>query len=209
MYKEHMCATMASGHRSMKISRDHTVVTLEDLGKDPSLLLSGLQMCPHHPNQEFLFYDKDISRSICRDCAVTVAHQGHKAVDLVDAAAKLRIELSEMSAIVAQRVNELAAAESGCGAARKHIEDRYAAEGRKVQDTFESAREALADREATVLQELASAFQLKHSALNVQVSQRITGVMVSATQQQGIQQPTYFETSTWDSDNSLREGLVE
>jgi hypothetical protein len=167
-----MCATMANGHRTMKMSRDHPIVTLEELAKDPSLLLSGSPMCLDHPNQELLFYDKNISCAICRDCAVTVAHKGHDVVDLVDVVAEVRTELCEMGAFVGQRVNELAAAKAECCAMRKQLEDRYAAEARKVQDAFDSAREALATREAVTFRELAAAHQLKNSALNAQVSQR-------------------------------------
>jgi hypothetical protein len=169
--KEFMCAAMASAHHTMKATREHPIVTFEELAKDPSLLLSVPPTCPDHPDQEFRFFDKDCCRPICRDCAIT--HRAHNCVGLADAVAEGRAELSKMGASAVKRVKELAAAEAECSSVRAQLEGRYAAEARKVQTAFQATRDAVAAREAAVLQELAAAFRLKDSALGGQVSHRV------------------------------------
>ena len=75
--KENFCKTAAQFHKRSKTSRDHRVVSLEELKANPQLASVSV-LCPEH-NDQFRFFDKDCSRVICRDC-YALNHSGHKCV---------------------------------------------------------------------------------------------------------------------------------
>ena len=64
--RENFCKTAAQFHKRSKASRDHRVVSLEELKANPQLASVSV-FCPEH-NDQFRFFDKDCGRVICRDC---------------------------------------------------------------------------------------------------------------------------------------------
>ena len=85
--KENFCKTAAQFHKRSKASRDHRVVSLEELKANPQLA-SVPVFFPEH-NDQFRFFDKDCGRVICRDC-YALNHSGHKCVIVAEAASKYR-----------------------------------------------------------------------------------------------------------------------
>ena len=59
---ENFCKTRVQFHKRSKTSRDHRVVSLEEL-KANSQLPSVSVLCPEH-NDQFCFFDKDCSREL-------------------------------------------------------------------------------------------------------------------------------------------------
>ena len=91
--KENMCKTAAQFHKRSKTSRDHRVVSLEELKANPQLDSVSV-LCPEH-NDQFRFFDQDCGRVICRDC-YALDHSGHKCVVVAEAASKYRQEMEAL-----------------------------------------------------------------------------------------------------------------
>ena len=72
--KENMCKTAAQFHTRNKASRDHQVVSLEELEAKPQLASVSL-ICQKH-NDKFRFFDEKCGHAVCREC-VALEHFGH------------------------------------------------------------------------------------------------------------------------------------
>ena len=105
--KENMCKTAAQFHKRSKTSRDHRVVSLEELKANPQLASVSV-LCPEH-NDQFRFFDKDCGRVICRDC-YAVNHSGHKCVIVAEAASKYRQEMEWLVTKASCQVEKMKAA---------------------------------------------------------------------------------------------------
>ena len=138
--KENMCKTAAQFHKRSKTSRDHRVVSLEEL-KANSQLASVSVLCPEH-NDQFRFFDQDCGRVICRDC-YALNHSGHKCVIVAEAASKYRQEMEalvtkancqaeKINAAKDQVVNKLVLMEEGFEVQRENIQGFF----RKVWHIF-------------------------------------------------------------------------
>ena len=85
--KENMCKTAAQFHTRNKTSRDHRVVTLEELEANPQLASVSLT-CQKH-NDKFRFFDEECGQVVCRECIV-LEHFGHECLPLAEATSKYR-----------------------------------------------------------------------------------------------------------------------
>ena len=106
--KENFCKTAAQFHKRSKTSRDHRVVSLEELKANPQLASVSV-LCPEH-NDQFRFFDKDCSRVICRDC-YALNHSGHKCVTVAEAASKYRQQMEALVTKASSQVEKIKAAE--------------------------------------------------------------------------------------------------
>ena len=88
--KENMCKTAAQFHTRNKTSRDHQVVTLEELEANPQLASVSLT-CQKH-NDKFRFFDERCGQVVCREC-IALEHFGHECLLLAEAASKYRPEV--------------------------------------------------------------------------------------------------------------------
>lgn len=90
-----MCETAAKFHKRAKVSKTHTVLTMEELRQNPKLEeRSGF--CRLHPDEPFRYFDNDCKRLICRDCHA-LDHTQHECVSLPVAAAMCRKKLKKLS----------------------------------------------------------------------------------------------------------------
>ena len=85
--KENMCKTAAQFHTRNKASRDHRVVTLEELEANPQLVSVSLT-CQKH-NDKFRFFDEKCGQVVCREC-IALEHFGHECLPLAEATSKHR-----------------------------------------------------------------------------------------------------------------------
>ena len=106
--KENMCKTAAQFHKRSKTSRDHRVVSLEELKANPQLASVSV-LCPEH-NDQFRFFDKDCARVICRDC-YALNHSGHKCVTVAEAASKYRQQMEALITKASSQVEKVKAAQ--------------------------------------------------------------------------------------------------
>ena len=91
--KENMCKTAAQFHTRNKTSRDHRVVTLEELEANPQLASVSLT-CQKH-NDKFRFFDEKCGQVVCREC-IALEHFGHECLPLAEAASKYRPCVEEL-----------------------------------------------------------------------------------------------------------------
>ena len=90
--KENMCKTAAQFHTRNKASRDHQVVTLEELEANPQLAFVSL-ICQKH-NDKFRFFDEQCGHEVCREC-VALEHFGHLCLPLAEAASEYGKEVKD------------------------------------------------------------------------------------------------------------------
>ena len=114
--KENMCKTAAQFHKRSKTSRDHRVVSLEELKANPQLASVSV-LCPEH-NDQFRFFDQDCGRVICRDC-YALNHSGHNCVTVAEAASKYR---QEMEALVTKASSQVEKVEAAQDQVNKEVE---------------------------------------------------------------------------------------
>ena len=91
--KENMCKTAAQFHTRNKASRDHRVVSLEELKANPQLASVSL-ICQKH-NDKFRFFDERCGYVVCREC-IAVEHFGHVCLPLAEAAFKYQPEVEDL-----------------------------------------------------------------------------------------------------------------
>ena len=80
-----MCKTAAQFHTRNKASRDHQVVSHEELEANPQLTSASL-ICQKH-NDKFRFFDEKCGHAVCREC-VALEHFGHLCLPLAEAASE-------------------------------------------------------------------------------------------------------------------------
>ena len=131
--KEHMCKTAAGFHARNKTSRDHRVVSLEELKANPNLATVSI-FCPEH-NDQYRFFDEDCGHVVCRDC-VTLEHSGHKCVSLVKAASKYRQEMEELVTKADAHVEEIKVAEARVTGVRLDLKRAYNEDAAQIQGMF-------------------------------------------------------------------------
>ena len=102
--KENMCKTAAQFHTRNKASRDHQVFSLEELKANPRLSTVPV-LCPEH-NDQFVFFDENCGRVICRDC-YTLNPSEHKSLALDEAASKHRQEMEALVTKASSQVEKI------------------------------------------------------------------------------------------------------
>ena len=89
-----MCKTAAQFHTRNKASRDHQVVSLEELEAKPQLA-SVSPICQKH-NDKFRFFDEKCGHAVCREC-VALEHFGHLCLPLAEAASEYGKEVKDVT----------------------------------------------------------------------------------------------------------------
>ena len=132
-----MCKTAAQFHKRSKASRDHRVVSLEELNENPQLASVSV-LCPEH-NDQFRFFDQDCGRVICRDC-YALNHSGHKCVAVADAASKYRKEMEALVTKASSQVEKIKAAESRVMRASVSMKEACVERNDEIQEFFQQVR---------------------------------------------------------------------
>ena len=131
--KENMCKDVARLHTRQKISRDHRVVSLEELKANPKLAAVPV-FCPEH-NEQFRFFDEDCGHVVCRDC-VTLEHNGHKCISLAKAASDCRQEMEALSTKASTHAEKIKAAEVKVEGVSLELKEAYEKQAALIQGTF-------------------------------------------------------------------------
>ena len=117
--KENMCKTAAQFHTRNKASRDHRVVTLEELEANPQLVSVSLT-CQKH-NDKFRFFDEKCGQVVCREC-IALEHFGHECLPLAEAAIKYTPQVELLIAETNDLLFEAAVLEGRVKAVRDELE---------------------------------------------------------------------------------------
>ena len=135
--KEAMCEDAARWQARQKATRDHHVVSLEDLKANPKLAAVPV-ICSDH-NEQFRFFDEDCGHVVCRDC-VTLKHNGHKCLSLAEAASKYRQEMEVLDTKASTHAKEIKTAEVRLEGVSSDLEQVYEEQAAFIQGTFEEVR---------------------------------------------------------------------
>ena len=117
--KENMCKTAAQFHTRNKASRDHRVVTLEELEANPQLVSVSFT-CQKH-NDKFRFFDEKCGQVVCREC-IALEHFGHECLPLAEAAIKYTPQVELLIAETNDLLFEAAVLEGRVKAVRDELE---------------------------------------------------------------------------------------
>ena len=135
--KEGMCKTAAGFHTRNKTSRNHRVVSLEELKANPNLATVSV-FCPEH-NDEYRYFDEDCGHVVCRDCA-TLEHSGHKCVSLDKAASKYRKEMKALVTKASTHIEQIKAAEAQVTGVSLNLEEACKETAAQIQGMFKEVR---------------------------------------------------------------------
>jgi len=168
--KEDMCEDAARWHARNKASRDHRVVSLEELKANPKLAAVSV-FCSEH-NEQFRFFDEECGHVVCRDC-VTLKHNGHKCLSLTEAASKYRQEMETLATKASTHAEEIKTAEArveGVSLDLKQAYEKKAAliQAALIQGTFKELHAALTAREQVLMNELDHLLKTKTFTLTEQ-----------------------------------------
>ena len=142
--KENICKTAAQFHKRSKTSRDHRVVSLDELKANPQLASVSV-LCPEH-NDQFRFFDNDCGRVICRDC-YALNHSGHKCVIVAEAASKYRQEMKVLATKASSQVEKIKAAKDQVEKEFNSIEKACRERRAEIEGFFREVRHIFLIRE--------------------------------------------------------------
>jgi len=163
--KEDMCEDAARWHARNKASRDHRVVSLEELKANPKLAAVSV-FCSEH-NEQFRFFDDECGHVVCRDC-VTLKHNGHKCLSLAEAASKYRQEMETLATKASTHAEEIKAAEAKVEGVSLDLKQAYEKQAALIQGTFKELHAALTAREQVLMNELDHLLKTKTFTLTEQ-----------------------------------------
>ena len=135
--KENMCKDAARWHVRQRATRDHRVVSLEELKANPKLAAVPV-FCSEH-NEQFRFFDEDCGHVVCRDC-VTLKHNGHKCLSLAEAASKYRQEMEALATKANTHAEDIKAAEARVEGVSLELKQAYKKQAALIQGTFKEVR---------------------------------------------------------------------
>ena len=135
--KENMCNDVARLHTRQKATRDHHVVSLEELKANPKLAAMPV-FCPEH-NAQFRFFDEDCGHAVCRDC-VTLKHNGHKCSSIAEAASRYRQEMEALVTKANTHAEAIKAAEARVDGVSHELKQAYKIQAALIQGTFKEVR---------------------------------------------------------------------
>ena len=121
-----MCATATRFHSRNKASRDHKVVSLEQLAVSV--------FCTEHKEQ-FRLFDEECNHMVCRSC-VTLTHENHSLLSLAEVGLKYKQEMEALVTQASAQAQVIKDAENRVLNASKDMEKAYKEQRAKIQSVF-------------------------------------------------------------------------
>ncbi|XP_068739685.1 tripartite motif-containing protein 3-like [Montipora capricornis] len=163
--KEKMCKDASRWHVRQRASRDHRVVSLEELKANPRLAAVHV-FCLEH-NEQFRFFDEDCGHVVCRDC-VTLKHNGHKCLSLAEAVSKYRQEMEALVTKASTQAEKIKGAETKVEGVSLELKQAYEKEAALLQATFIEFVAFVKTREQVLMSELDNIYKTKSFTLTEQ-----------------------------------------
>lgn len=169
--QQDLCSEASRSHLRSKATKDHRVVTLEQLrssggaaSRAPSI------MCPEHPSQAYRYYDTVCKQLICLDC-FALKHVGHACQSLEEAGALARHQLPDLASRALKRADVLDTSRSEVVVMKAEVESVIQAQVDKLEAAFADMRAALASRHSSLTAQLRDLREAKLKALSEQENQ--------------------------------------
>ncbi|XP_067657097.1 E3 ubiquitin-protein ligase TRIM33-like [Haliotis asinina] len=90
--QSYLCEECDFVHRRHRVSRDHSILSLEDVLKQPTQRFGKGHFCPRHPKHHTEFYCMTEEKLCCVSCTI-LDHKDHELQTLEEAAATRKAEL--------------------------------------------------------------------------------------------------------------------
>jgi hypothetical protein len=173
---EYLCKDCFAIHQQLKITKDHSLITLEkirlsDGSLDVKNIIQRKQYCEEHHSEELKLFCKTCERVICRDCAL-VKHREHNYSFVSEACCDVQKTLKGLLKAVKQKEREFRVN-------KKHIEETRAANGcalgsclKQVNTACDQLIESVEARRAFLVAQLHSA----HEGVQAELKQKSTDV---------------------------------
>jgi len=79
---EFLCEDCSAAHRRVKLSKDHTVVSLSEAAKSPEKFLQTSEKCERHADEKVKLFCVTCSKAVCAICALTMHKKCEELVEL-------------------------------------------------------------------------------------------------------------------------------
>lgn len=123
-----MCTDAASFHTRNKASRDHKVVSLEQLAVSV--------VCSEHKEQ-FRLFDAECNHMVCKNC-VTLTHKNHNLLSLAEVGLKYKQEMEALASQASARAEVIKDAENRVINASFDMKKAYNEQRARIQSVFET-----------------------------------------------------------------------
>ncbi|XP_038066202.1 uncharacterized protein LOC119736237 [Patiria miniata] len=150
-----LCHTCDQAHRTMRKFDDHAVCAIEDLQKQPEILLHRHKIqCELHKHDLTVFCNEEgCQRPLCLVCVPT-AHQGHRVVDLDQKSSEVKEELQSLAQAVGEKTAPVKEISERIESEISETRDRKAKMSTKISKMFGELHTKLQNRNDEVISEL-------------------------------------------------------
>ena len=145
-----LCATCNNSIHSMKIHRQHQVISIRTALKQRS---SIKQTCPLHSNETLSIYCSSDALIICSSCMIDM-HQGHSCVPLKEAMSQIRQDASILMDKGGQKERQLAETSLVLERSIANLVEEKAAVAAQIEDYFRQVVESVEARKHSLLESL-------------------------------------------------------
>ncbi|XP_035677528.1 E3 ubiquitin-protein ligase TRIM56-like [Branchiostoma floridae] len=153
---ELLCAECVLAHLRIKVTRDHTVLGLDELrGEGQALSVRHVQgqPCSEHPDEVVKFFCDTCQIPMCRDCAL-LKHREHAFTHLKDHSPSVRAKLQN-------KIDQVKAKADDCRAIRSQLQNQL----EKEKQTEESINLKIVDTASRLKESIISEIDKRKEAL--------------------------------------------
>ncbi|XP_078000006.1 E3 ubiquitin-protein ligase TRIM45-like [Glandiceps talaboti] len=169
-----ICPSCTKPHKRAKVSRNHTIITVEEYkeGRSTSRLLPQKVYCNVHPENEVKYFCETCQVTMCTDCAM-IKHRSEKHVHKVlkEAADKYTIELMEMVTKLRKKEKETERCKSDVKQTRNQLQVQCQEEEKKVRKKADEMVQKIRKEEKRLVDELKSEYGQKVKTAEVQIDE--------------------------------------
>nr|XP_002737949.1 PREDICTED: tripartite motif-containing protein 45-like [Saccoglossus kowalevskii] len=169
-----VCDNCARAHTKFPVTRNHTIITLEEYKSDKTGQLHSAVYCDKHPDNQIKLYCDTCEVAICLECTV-IDHHHHHCKYLDNAASEFKEKLSVM--VKEMKVKEKEGRQSIVSVQKvsDSLESNFKQEESKlcqfVEKMMEETSRKIRDNGATLMKEIEDVHKVMQSNLKAQLKQ--------------------------------------
>ncbi|XP_071089098.1 E3 ubiquitin-protein ligase TRIM33-like [Haliotis cracherodii] len=191
--QSYLCKECDFVHRRHRVSRDHSILSLNDVLKQPIQSFGKGHFCPNHPKHHLEFYCATEEKLCCVSCTV-LDHRDHELQKLEEAAATRKEELDTKIKQVHARANRLREERKDGTQELKCIEEAKARSILDINRIFHELKQRLDNRKRGLIENVQRNSSSLSSVINkTMASHEQTLAMIESTD-------TYFAQAKQKAD---------
>ena len=178
-----VCDDCQAAHKRVKTSKNHQIITLDDVHAQATNLIptkKAVPRCPKHSNKKLKIYCETCRELVCSDCTIRL-HQGHN-YDLVgDVFTKHKEEIVSGLKPVKEKLNKVQQALRTFDTTAKEINEQRVTMEENIHKEFDQQQRRLNQQRLELISQLDSLTQQKLKSLAAQRDQvEITQVKLTS-----------------------------